>query len=372
MKLWYSFTKELKLASRSFYFYIELFFAIIILVVVLFAIPENFSSSTTEYLYLDMPAESAGMFEERLLDEDLDNTAEKMEIKIKKDLIPVTYYETENRKIYLAESEDDLVILADNKKQLGAVIKVDMSVTPPVTSYKYYLQGYETDRLKNLYKVIHNSNMATLEAAVEDQEVRSLSTEYTVLSDREHTLPSLLTFNGSLMGMFIVAAYIFLDKEQGIIKAYAVTASTVWQYLMSKTLVITVTSIVTTAIITIPVMGGKPNYLMMLLFLITTGFFASGIGLLISAYFRTMAKAFNAIYILMVAMMLPAIAYFIPGWEPFWIKLLPAYYIIQGFSEIIVKGGNVGYVLLLSLGFLAAGSVLFIWATAKHKKSLTA
>jgi ABC-2 type transport system permease protein len=372
MKLWYSFTKELKLASKSFYFYIELFFAIIILVVVLYAIPENFNNQSTEYLYLDMSDEAKASFESRLLDEDLDKTAEEVEVKVKKDIIPVIYYETKDRNIYLAKSEEDLVSLADAKKQLGAVIKLDTSTTPPTTSYKYYLQGYETDRLKNLYKVIHNSNMATLEAAVESQEVRSLSTEYTVLSDREHTLPSLLTFNGSLMGMFIIAAYIFLDKEQGIIKAYAVTASTVWQYLMSKTLVITVTSIVTTAIITIPVMGGKPDYLLMLLFLITTGFFASGIGLLISAYFRTMAKAFNVIYILMVAMMLPAIAYFIPGWEPFWIKLLPAYYIIQGFSEIIVKGGNVGYVLLLSLGFLAAGSILFIWATAKHKKSLTA
>ncbi|HPQ47291.1 MAG TPA: ABC transporter permease [Clostridia bacterium] len=372
MKLWYSFLKELKLASKSFYFYIELFFAIIILVVVLYAIPENFNKRSTEYLYLDMPDTAKMSFEDRLLQEDLDKTAMETEIKVKKDLIKVMHYETEDRDIYLANSEEDLILLADSKKQLGAVITVDSETMPPTTSYKYYLQGYETDRLKNLYKVIHNSNMATLEAAVEDQEVRVLSTDYVTLSDREHTMPSLLTFNGSLMGMFIVAAYIFLDKEQGIIKAYAVTASTVWQYLMSKTLVITVTSIVTTAIITIPVMGGKPDYLLMLLFLICTGFFASGIGLLISGYFRTMTKAFNVIYLLMVAMMLPAIAYFIPGWEPFWIRLLPAYYIIQGFSELIVKGGNTGYVLLLSLGFLAAGTILFVWAAIKHKKSLTA
>lgn len=372
MKLWYSFLKELKLASTSFYFYIEIFFAIIILVVVLYAIPENFSNSTTEYLYLDMPNKSLTMYEDMLLEEDLDNTAEEMEIKIKKEMISVTYYETKDRKIYLAQSEDNLIKLVDNKKQLGAVISYNTETNPPEVSYKYYLQGYETERLKNLYRVIHNSDMATLEEAINNQEVRLISTDYKTLSDREYTLPSLLTFNGSLMGMFIIAAYIFLDKEHGIIKAYAVTASTVWQYLLSKTMVITVTSIVTTAIITIPIMGARPDYLLMLLFLICTGFFASSIGLLISGYFRTMTKAFNIIYLLMIAMMLPAIAYFIPGWEPFWIRLLPAYYIIQGFSEIIVKGGNVGYVLLLSLGFLVAGLLLFVWATAKHKKSLTA
>jgi len=369
MKLWYSFTKELKLASKSFYFYIEILMAIILLVVILFVIPENFSNRTTEYLYLDMPNDAESTFLDALLTADTDGVTESLEIKIKKELIPVTYYETEDKKIYLTESKDDMTKLAENKKNLGAVIEVDDTYT---THYKYYLQGYETQKLKNLYLVIHNNDTSSLESAIAAQDVRKLSDDYEILNDREHTLPSLLTFNGSLMGMFIIAAYIFLDKEQGIIKAYAVTASSVWQYLMSKTLVITVTGIASTAIVLIPVMLGRPNYPLMLLFLITTGFFASGIGLVISGYFKTMTKAFSAIYLLMVAMMLPAIAYFIPSWEPLWIRFLPTYFIIQGFREIIVKGGDVQFVLLASLGFLAAGTVLFLWATYQHKKCLTA
>jgi len=369
MKLWYSFTKEMKLASKSFYFYIEIVMAIILLVVILFVIPENFSNRTTEYLYLDMPEAAETVFIDALLAEDEDGVAESIEVKIKKEMIPTAYYETEDKKIYIAENKGDMVKLAENKKQLGAVIEVDDTYN---TQYTYYLQGYETQKLRNLYLVIHNNDMTSLESAIESQEVRKLSDDYEILNDREHTLPSLLTFNGSLMGMFIVAAYIFLDKEQGIIKAYAVTASSVWQYLMSKTLVITVTGIASTAIILIPVMLGRPNYPLMLLFLITTGFFASGIGLVISGYFRTMTKAFSAIYLLMIAMMLPAIAYFIPSWEPLWIKFLPTYFIIQGFREIIVKGGDIQFVLLASLGFLAAGTVLFIWATYQHKKCLTA
>jgi len=43
MKLLSSFKKELILASRGFYFYIELIFALVILAVLLFAIPKNFS-----------------------------------------------------------------------------------------------------------------------------------------------------------------------------------------------------------------------------------------------------------------------------------------------------------------------------------------
>jgi len=369
MKLWYSFTKELKLASKSFYFYIEVVFAIIILVIVLFVIPENFNSRSTEYLYLDMPEAAESVLLETFLKEDTDGQAESIEVKIKKEMIPTTYYETGDRKIYVVESEEYLVKLVDEKKQIGAVIKIDDTGE---TSYKYYLQGYETDKLKNLYRVLHNEDMRTLEATINAQDVRPISTEYKVMNDREHTLPSLLTFNGSLMGMFILAAYIFLDKEQGVIKAYAVTTSPVWQYLMSKALVVTLTSIITTAVITIPIMGGRPNYPLMLLLLITTGFFASSVGLLISGVFKSMQKSFSAIFFAMIAMMIPAIAYFIPSWEPFWIKLFPTYYIIQGFSEVIVKGGDVSFVLLSSLGFLVVGTLLFIWATHQHKKALTA
>lgn len=369
MKLWYSFTKELKLASKSFYFYIEIVFAIIILVVVLFALPENFNNRSTEYLYLDMPEMAETVMTDLFLEEDEDGTTENVEIKVKQEMIPAVFYQTEDRQIYLMESESDLVKVAENKKQLGAVIAMDDT---GAMSYKYYIQGYETERLKNLYLVLHNNDFATLEAAVDEVDVRPISTDYEELNDREYTLPSLLTFNGSIMGMFILAAYIFLDKEQGIIKAYAVTTSPVWQYLMSKTLVVTVTAIVTTTIITIPVMGGRPDYLKMLLLLITSGFFFSAVGLLVSGFYDSMTKAFNAIYLIMIVAMLPAIAYFIQSWEPFWIRFLPTYYVIQGFRESIVKGGDWGFVLLSSAGFLVVGVLLFIWATNKHKKNLTA
>ena len=118
--------------------------------------------------------------------------------------------------------------------------------------------------------------------------------------------------------------------------------------------------------------GGRPNYLLMLVLLITSGFFFSAIGLLISGFYDSMAKAFNGIYLVMIATMVPAIGYFIQSWEPLWLRFIPTYYIIQGFRESIVKGGDWVFVLLSSAGFLVAGTLLFIWATHRHKKCLTA
>jgi hypothetical protein len=175
-------------------------------------------------------------------------------------------------------------------------------------------------------------------------------------------IPVFLTFNGSLMSLFIIAAYIFLDKNEGIIKAYAITASSVWHYLLSKIGVIILTSIVTSLIITAPVMGFQPNYPTMLLFLVTSGFFASSLGLLLTSYYNDIVEAFGVMYIVILIMIMPNISYFTPSWDPDWVKIIPSYVMLQSFKEIISVNGNLTYVLVASLGFAVLGLDIFILA----------
>ena len=56
MKLLSTYRKEMTIAARGFYFYIEIFFAVILLVLLLFAVKEHPVSSEKEFLYYDMPA----------------------------------------------------------------------------------------------------------------------------------------------------------------------------------------------------------------------------------------------------------------------------------------------------------------------------
>lgn len=368
MKLWHSFIKELKLASRGFYFYIEIFMAVILLAVLLFVIPENFSSKESEYIYLDLPEVVEKVFIEDIKEEDLDGESEIVQLKSDGNIIEAKLYESDETKFYLLNDEISVVKLSETEKKLGAVISLDAQGK---LHYKYYLQGYESQRLKNILLVFHNKDMDLLKDKFDKQDVKKMYDDYQILSDRENVIPSFLTFNGSLMGLFIIAAYIFLDKQEGIIKAYAVTASSVWQYLLSKVGVIIVTSIGTSLIMVLPVMGLKPNYPLLLLFLITTGFFSSSLGLLAASFYDNITQAFGVIYVLVVAMMIPNIAYFIPSWEPDWIKIIPAYPMLEGFKEIIQKNGDVSYVLMTSFGFFVVGLVLFLLANVRYKKTLT-
>ena len=205
MKFFSSFVKELKIASRGFYFYIEIFMAVLILAIFIFAVPENFNTKSAEYLYLDMPEEVRISYLEAINDETLDGNAEAVTVEIDDNEKNATLYTTEDKEIYILESQKDTIYMAEEEQKVAAVIGLDDENQP---SYTYYLQGYESDKYKNLLKILNIESTDNLQSDVLNQEVKSLSTNTERLSDRENMLPSVLVFNGALMGLFIIAVYI--------------------------------------------------------------------------------------------------------------------------------------------------------------------
>ncbi len=73
----------------------------------------------------------------------------------------------------------------------------------------------------------------------------------------------------------------------------------------------------------------------------------------------------------MIVLMLPAFSYFIPSFDPVWLRFFPTYPMLQGYKEILLVGGDVGYVLIYSGVFLVGGIVIFLIANMKFKKTLT-
>jgi ABC-2 type transport system permease protein len=370
MKLWSSFVKELKLASRGFYFYVEIVLAIILLVVVLFVIPNEFKGLEDEYVYLAGESEYFEAYEEGLIDslDDLDDKVELVVVKNGKERVPAELYTSEDHNYYIIRDKEAVISIAENKNVIGASIEMDKD---GFLSFEYYMQGYETEKLNNLLLIFHGQDDYLIEPLFDAQDVRPLSTDFDVLTDKENVMPSILTFNGSLMGLFILAAYIFMDKKEGVIKAYAITPSPVWQYLLSKVMIVTATSIVTTLIITLPVLGLSINYALLILFLLCTGLFASAVGLLLAGFFDDFAKSFGVLYMLVILLIIPNVAYFISGWDPLWVKFIPTYPMVNGFKEILLQNGDVSYVLWASLGFFVSGTILFMLANVRYKKTLS-
>lgn len=367
MKLFSSFVKELKIASRGFYFYIEIFMALLILAVFVFVVPDNFNSKSSEYIYLDMPTEASDVYLKAILDETIDGKVEKVTVKIDKNEKDALLYTLDGKNIYILNSREDIEYMADKERKVAAIIKMDEDHN---FNYEYYIQGYESDKYKNLLKILHVESTETLEMTMDSQDVRPLSSNYEFLSDKENMMPSVLVFNGALMGLFIIAAYIFLDRQEGVIKAYAITPSPVWQYLMSKIGVIMFTSIISSFIVLIPIMKSKPDYLLLLVLLVTTAFFASSLGLLIASFYNNIMQAFGTLYIFMMLMIIPNIAYFMPSWNPSWVKVIPSYQMLEGFKSVILGNGDWQYILTISGGFFLVGLILFTLSNYRYKKTL--
>jgi ABC-type multidrug transport system permease subunit len=368
-KLWYSYTKELKLSSKSFYFYVEIIMAVLVIAVVLLLIPDNMNNYQKEYIHLDMEGIVKENYLQAILDEDVDKVIDNEILKLGDKEISTSLYISEDTKFYVIDNKQDMIDLTkEDRPYVGASINYNSQTMK--LGYQYYLQGYESDRLRNLYQIIHIENLDEITIEADKIEVKSLGSDYAQLNSKEISLPVILTFNGSLMGMFIIAAYIFLDKSEGVIKAYAITASKVWHYLMSKILVLMTVTLLTSTLILLVIMRFKPNYLMFFILIISSTFAFSSVGLLVSSFYNNMNKAFSAIYIIIIVLMLPAITYYIPSWQPLWVTIIPSHNLIQGFKEVITNG-DMTYVIISSIIYMISGIIIFIITERRFKKTLT-
>jgi hypothetical protein len=184
-------------------------------------------------------------------------------------------------------------------------------------------------------------------------------------------LPLIIVFSGALMGFFIVMSYVFHDKNEGVINAFAVSPGSMGIYLLGKSLVALTTGLISTAIVTIPIMGLDPNYFVLVIYFAVISFAFSNLGLFIASFFDNIAQSFGVMYVLMVILMVPAFSYLIPSFDPVWIKFFPTYPALQGMKDILLNNGDFTYVWVYS-GLFIAGGLLFFWLSIRRfRKTLS-
>ncbi len=395
MKLFSTYIKEMKIAFRGYYVYIEIFMAILVLTILLVTVKENPDGKSKEYLYNNIPDQFAELHYEEEVAKGRIRFIDDTELTIKpgtfsilnKDTGEKQFFEFSDEKkvmaktyqklnaetgavvgtAYVLDNEEDMLRLSNSNGHIGATTTMDAAGE---LSYKYYLQGFETERFSEVLYLLHTYSIDELLSVKDSQTTRELGSSGR-LNNREAVVPLFIAFSGALMSFFIIMSYVFLDKSQGVIKAFAVTPSSVLKYLISKIFVILTITILSSSIIIFPIMKLKPNYLLVFIFLIASTYLFSSLGLLVGSFFDTMSKAFGVLYIMMIAMMLPAFSYYISSFDPVWIRFLPTYSILEGFKGIMKGQPDMSYILTYTLVFIVGGSVLLLFANYRFKKSLT-
>jgi len=337
-KLMATFLNDAKLSFRGLYFYIEIAMAAIFVLVMVFVVPDNFDAS--QHIYLLDQTQDQGM--SRLF-EDSD-------------------VETFEDRDALEEA------LEENRSAVGLVL----SQQNGITTYDFVLQGFESDRMVETLRASVEAQFRRLASGSFDlPEVVLLEEKTEPLTNKQYILPIYLSLNIGLMGLFIIAAYIFLDKEEGVIKAFSVAPVRISQYLTSKAMIMVMTGLLTSIPTVMILHGFDMNYLYFSLAVMSFSFFGSALGLLISSFFDSMMKSMGALYTVIMLMILPSLTYFMPAFSPWFMKFIPSYHMLFTFRDILLNQGNTGYI-LSSIGvFALIGIGLMGLATMRFKKTLT-
>lgn len=343
MKLLATFLRDLKVSYRSFYIYIEFIMALIIVAVLLFVVPENFDGQGKLYLYLDPVLSNSGIEEA------------------------------------LSKDESTLVIMVESLEEVKASLSEDrtaqgasITLNGGKIQYDMVLQGYESDKVRNLLEEV-----LKLELLKEDPSfdpgtaVRTLEENSERLSDRISYMPILLLLNSAFMGLFIVAAYIFMDKEEGTIRALTVTPVSIREYLLAKSGVMLFTGLFTGLLTTVLVAGGQVHYGLLLILLTASNFFGTAVGLFIASFYDSVIKAMGALYVAIMILAFGAVSYFMPSFSPFFMRVLPSYPLLFAFREVFLKDADTGFVLQNSLLFLGIGTLVFLVSVKRYQKTIT-
>ncbi|MFH5836696.1 ABC transporter permease [Proteiniclasticum sp. C24MP] len=343
MKLLHTFLRDLKVSYRTYYIYIEFIMALVIVAVLVFVVPENADPTSKLFLHVE-----SGINSEMILD------------SMEKD---------QSTEITLLGSREEVVLAMEKDRSAqGAVI----SETSEGMGYEIILQGYESEEIRNMMESVLLAGFKTEHPEyTETTTVKVLEEDAERLSDRTNYMPILLMMNSAFMGLFIVAAYVFMDKEEGTIRALTVTPVSIRDYLLSKVGVMLFTGLLTGLITTVLVVGMKVNYLHLILVLAASNFFGTALGLFIASFYDSIIKSMGALYIIIMIMAFGGISYFMPSFSPLIIRILPSYPLLFAFREVFLERPDTAFILTTSGLFILAGAVFFMAAVLRYKKTLT-
>lgn len=343
MKVLATFIKDLRVSFKTFYIYIELVMALIFIAVLLFVIPENFTPNEVMYASIDGDTPSNMIIEEL----EKDGTGS----------------------VVLVDTKEEIIRNMEEDRNSAGVI---ISTEDQKLSFDIILQGYENQKHRNM---IEKALISYFARELPDYEsvtnITTLNNRDNKLNERINLLPLFLLLNSAFTGLFIVAAYIFMDKEEGTIRSFAVTPAKVWQYLVSKMGMMLVTGLFTGIMTTLLVAGSQANYFHLVLLLIATNAFGTTIGLFISSFYDSIIKAMGAIFLVIVMFAFASTSYFLPSFSPLIIRILPSYPMLFAFREVFLEQPNISYIYYNVVGFSLLAILFFLWANHRFKKTLT-
>jgi len=200
------------------------------------------------------------------------------------------------------------------------------------------------------------------QAAVSDLATSNIDIRYLEVPGdetmRDGLIPTMMAFEVAILGFLFIAVTMFQEKEEGAVRAYRVSPGTTLGYTFSKVILWVFLSLVYGVILSLTTVRGGINYLQLVGLIFTLSLILTSLGLIVAVFFNSLSDWFFPGVALLVVNMIPVLAVRVEGFNYPWLKIIPGYYGILGFSELYENGVIQNFVPIFG-GLLMAGLLCF-------------
>ncbi len=336
------FKKDLILGIKDVFVLLEVGFAVVLLFLLLFLVPEDIKIDPTVYIYdstkvlENYAAASVGL--------------EEMEKKSGENYV---------------NSRDELIQgMLENRSAVGLIITQDGNGT---YSTELLTQPYTTDAMVKYIEIDMEDLLALITPPYDfyPEEVHE-SVRVTALQSglrdelpfNQRVLPPIFLLMVGLLGLFIMISLIGQERVEGTIRAFRVTPAGMWEFLLSKHLLLLAIGFTTFSILYLPMMGFG-GYLPALLIILLTIILGSSVGVILGGIFDSPMSSILWVFLLIFILALPSISLFSPAFSPEWLKIIPSYHTLFGLDAAMFPDNN-SHIIWQSAAFLGGLAAVFL------------
>jgi len=315
--------KDLQLGIKDVWVLLEVGFAIVVLMLLLLVLPEDIETEAVVYIYDDS----------KVVENFIVSTVGLEEMEERKG----EYYVDSRREVVDGMVEDRSAIGLVIGRNNDNTYDVELLTQPYTTATVVEFIAIDLEDLLALIvppydfyprEVVDSVRVTSLQVGLRDE-----------LPFNQRLLPPILLMMVGILGLFIMMSVIGQERMEATIRAFRISPAGMWEFLLSKHLLLLTIGFTTFSILYLPVMGFS-GYLPALVIVLLTVLFGSSLGVILGGIFDTPVASMLFVLLLMLVLGLPAISLFSPAFSPAWIKFVPSYHTLFGLDAAMFPDDN--------------------------------
>lgn len=338
--------KDVITGFRNYFLLAVVLVSLVFVGIINFVIPENAEIKPNVYYFVEYEGEDKDIIQDVL-----------------------TQSEMKHSNIYSVASREEIIEkMKENFNSLGMVIN-EVDNMPRV---EFIMQGYENRGVVNTLLLSMKDDLDNRIRG--DIEIETVTLKKQSNNDKiplnKNVLPIFLAMEPTMLGLVMIAAFVFMEKDEGTIRAYKVSPGKIPEYLASKITLMVILGWISTIISTVLVVGFKADYINLLIIVTVGSIFASGLGLIIASFFENISQSIVWILAVSIIFSVPFISYFVPSFAPQYIRLLPTYPLQFALREAVFPSGNTQIIYSTILIFSVLSVINFVVAVFAYRRNL--